>query len=326
MKWPKMMAFCLFMVLLVSGCQQNSLSPQDPADLTSNGLMKPSGHSWKVPGDFATIQEAVDNASNGDFISVGRGNFDGALVSKSVTIKGTGGTVINNGPLHPAGLSQGFRLLGGSDGTTLSQLTFTTDLSIINGEAVNNVTVDHCEFYNSVQAISNWRGSGWTITQNKIVDLRTVCGGGIGILIGDYSDGEIMNNVVSHNKISGTLHVSSGDCGGYNGSGIVLYADFRFGRAGTMEISGNRVVNNSVAMTSDNPSVVDVVAFEMTDTRDDESLIVIRGNAIGFNDFRGTAMQIDLTPDNLDEHNNISRNLGENRGHGLHPKLLGPGN
>jgi len=51
----------------------------------------------------------------------------------------------------------------------------------------------------------------------------------------------------------------------------------------------------------------------------------VEGNKIGFNDLRGTALQIALTPDGLDEDNKISRNLGDNRGHGLHPSAFGPG-
>jgi hypothetical protein len=45
-------------------------------------------------------------------------------------------------------------------------------------------------------------------------------------------------------------------------------------------------------------------------------------NAIGFNDFTGTVIQISLTPDFLDTYNVISKNLGENRGHGAHPKAI----
>jgi len=37
---------------------------------------------------------------------------------------------------------------------------------------------------------------------------------------------------------------------------------------------------------------------------------------------RGTRTQIVLTPDTLDEVNAISRNLGDNRGHGLHPSVF----
>jgi hypothetical protein len=55
---------------------------------------------WNVPGDFATIQEAIDDAGvlDGDTILVGKGNHAGALVTKAVEIKGQGGAVINDGP------------------------------------------------------------------------------------------------------------------------------------------------------------------------------------------------------------------------------------
>ncbi|MFH1716379.1 MAG: hypothetical protein ABIF19_03440 [Planctomycetota bacterium] len=285
--------------------------------------------TWNVPGDFATIGDAMvdPQVEDGDTILVGAGNHFGAYVTKGVEIKGENGAVIDDGPLHPAGLTMGFRLLAGSDGATISHLSFTVDLAIMNGDGVDSVTVENCTFTNAIQAVSNWRGSGWLISHNIITDLRTACGGGIGILIADFSGGTVIGNVVSHNKISGTLHVAEGDCGGYAGSGIVLYADFRGTRTGAEEISGNSVVKNKVSLVSDTPAVVDVVAFELTDTRDDKILgpDTIFGNTIGFNDFRGTAEQIALTPENLDTVNDISRNLGDNRGHGLHPSVFGAG-
>ncbi|MEW6659890.1 MAG: hypothetical protein AB1424_14625 [Thermodesulfobacteriota bacterium] len=279
---------------------------------------------WRVPGDFLTIQAAIDspNVNAGDRIKVAPGEHAGAFVTKGVEIKGQGGAVIASGPLHGSGLVMGFRIMTGGEGTTIKNLKFTVDLAIMNGAAQNNVTVRHCTFLNTVQAVSNWRGSGWEISHNKIIDLRTRNGGGIGILIGDFAGGTVQDNVVSHNDISGTLHVDANDGGGYNGSGIVLYADFRWGGAGTQSLTHNRVIKNKVAFASDNSSVVDVVAFEMTDTRDDPELIVITDNMAVFNDFRGTALQIDLTPDNLDQYNLILRNLGKNRGHKGHRKFF----
>ncbi len=285
------------------------------------------GSDWTVPGDFATIQEAIDSnlVVSGDVIRVGSGDHYGALVTKAVEIKGAGDARIVDGPPHSSGMSHGFRLLHGSDGATISHLTFTTDLAIMNGDGVDDVTITQCTFLNAVQAVSNWRGSRWQINHNEIIDLRTRCGGGIGILVADYDGGSVNDNVVSHNKISGTLHVSDGDCGGYSGTGIVLYADFRWGRAGTADLSWNRVVKNKVDLVSDTPSLVDVWAFELSDTRN-ISLAdpVIHDNAIGFNEWRGMNNQIALTPSDLDASNPISRNLGENRGQGLHPGLFGP--
>jgi hypothetical protein len=283
---------------------------------------------WHVPGDFATIQDAIDDSSvqNGDTILVGPGNHSGALVTKRVEIKGTGGAVIDSGPVHGSGLIQGFRLLAGSDGTSISHLTFTTDLSIMNGTAVNEVTVTQNTFLDNVQAVSNWRGKGWQISHNKIEDLHTRCGGGIGILVGDYAGGTVSDNVVSHNTVTGDITFPSGDCGGYSGTGIVIYADFRFGAAGSQEISYNRVVKNKVAVVLNDQGAINevgAIAFELTDT--DENPDVIVNNSIGFNDFRGSTTQIVLTPSDLNDVNDISRNFGDNRGHGLHPSLFGPG-
>lgn len=291
---------------------------------TSSFAKKP----WQVPDDFATIQDAIDDSSvkDGDTILVGPGTHAGARVSKSVEIKGIGGAMIDSGPAHGSGLSQGFRLVAGGEGASISHLTFTTDLSIMNGEAVDDVTVTQNTFLNSVQAVSNWMGNRWQISHNKIVDLRTRCGGGIGILVADFTNGTVMDNVVSHNSISGKITFPDGDCGGYSGTGIVLFADYRFGRAGTQEISYNRVVKNNVNVVVDDQGAINpvgAVAFEMTDTEENDDRIV--NNNVGFNDFRGSTTQIALTPPELDDVNNISRNFGNNRGHGLHPGIFGPG-
>ena len=284
--------------------------------------------TWKVPRDFATIQDAIDDPAveDGDVIRVSPGRRAGALVDKAVIIKGKGRVIIDDGPLHPAGLSQGFRLLAGSDGAVFHNLTFETDLSIMNGDGVDDVIVAHCTFRDSIQAVSNWRGSGWDISHNRIVDLRTRCGGGIGILVAEFTGSIVVEqNVIEHNVVRGTLHVDPNDCGGYSGSGIVLFADFRGSRLGADKISGNWVIDNKVAMVSDTPLVVDIVAFELTDTRNDsEGCNVVFDNSIGFNDWRGTAVQMALTPANLETCNNISRNLGDNRGHGAHPSLFKP--
>lgn len=285
---------------------------------------------WRVPADFPTIQAAINSASvsAGDRIVVGPGTFAGAVVNKPVHIQGIGEAVIATGPLHPAGLVQGFRLTAGADGTTISHLRFSVDLPIFTatGQRINSVTVTQNVMFDAIQGVTNWLGSGWEITHNRILDLRTRCGGGIGILIGEWQGGVVTDNVVSNNEISGTLHVNPADCGGYNGTGIVVYADYRFGRSGASHVAYNRIVKNAVSLISDTPSLVDVVAIELTEANDPDPLQhVIHDNAVGFNDLRDTAIQLVLTPDALDNPvNDISRNLGENRGHGLHPAAFLP--
>lgn len=325
---------CLLIIVLLMtfGCEQSRMpmESQRPAPTEMTNLAKKPGSTWRVPADFATIQEAIDdnNVQAGDVIRVASGNHAGAFITKRVTIRGEGQAVINDGPLHPAGLTMGFRFLEGGDGSTISQLSFNVDFGIMNGAAVNDVTVTQCNFNNNIQAVSNWCGNNWEITHNRITDLRTRSGGGIGIIVADRFGGTVAHNLISHNKINGTVYVDPEDCGGYNGSGIVLYADFRWGMAGSQALKENRVVQNKISLVSDTPDVVDVVAFELTDSRNDpdaDPFPVVFDNYIGFNDFRGTRLQIAITPAELEACNAISRNLGDNRGHGLHPAVFGPG-
>lgn len=298
------------------------------------GAVAADAKQWRVPQDFATIQAAIDSAdvSNGDRIVVASGNHAGAVVSKAVEIKGQGGAVIDDGPLlaagHPLGgdLNIGFFFVGDGTGSgaSISHFHFEGVEFPVFSRGADDVSVNQCTMIDAVQAVSNWSGSRWEISHNTITGLRTINGGGIGILIGENTGGIIMDNVVSHNTISGTLQVHPDDGGGYNGSGIVIFAEFRFGRPGAEAISFNRIVKNKIALASDTPNVVDVAAIELTDPRDDNSLDpVITNNAVGFNDMRGTDLQLVLTPSNLDNPtNDISRNLGENRGQGLHPSAF----
>jgi len=295
--------------------------------------------NWHVPGDFATIQAAIDSASvaTGDTIIVHPGNHAGAVVKKAVEIKGQPGAVINSGPLlttyQPCGtilLDIGFKFGFAGDppgsGATISQLKFKDVAFPVFSRGADDVTVTHCVMEDPIQGVTNWSGSRWQISHNVITDLRSANGGGIGIIVADLSGGIVSDNVVSHNTISGTLHVASCDGGGYDGTGIVLFADWRYGRDGAELIEGNRIIHNKVILTSDNPDVVDVVAVELTEhSNPAPEDIVIKDNAIGFNDFRGTERQIVLSPTVLDNPMNaISRNLGNNRGHGLHPSAFGP--
>lgn len=103
--------------------------------------------------------------------------------------------------------------------------------------------------------------------------------------------------------------------GGYNGTGIVIYADFRWGGAGAEEILNNRIEKNKISLVSDTPAVVDVCAIELTDSRDDISTHVIFDNKIKHNSLHGMGLNIVLTPENLDEWNDISKNK-------IHKKLL----
>jgi hypothetical protein len=298
---------------------ENNLTKDNPIenDLTGDNLSKHTIR-WRVPGDFATIHDAMvsPNVLNGHKIIVGPGKFAGADITKSVIIEGNGKTVINDGFERENGLKQGFKLMVGSDGAKLSNLTFTTDFGITSDpySEVNNITIAHCTFLNAVMAIENNGGNSWNIQHNKIRDLRRYVQGGVGIFIylTDYLGGKASYNVISHNTISGTLHVN-----GYSGmsDGILIVANFGYGVGKPIEITKNYITHNSIRLVSENPSLVDVSAIELVDTRDDKSQVAIFKNTIAFNDLRGTANQISFTPIELKQFNYIYGNLGDNRGH-----------
>ncbi len=287
---------------------------------------------WHVPGDFDTIQDAISSLDvlDGHTILVGPGSHAGTLVTKAVEIKGEGGAVINDGPVHKSGLIQGFRILGGGSGATISHLNFEVDFPVMNGEGADAVTVEHCTMTSPIQGVSNWEGSGWTISHNVIDGLRTSSGGGIGIFIGCYSGASASDNLVSHNRITGDVVVPENDCGGYSTPGICLMSDRRGGSAGGA-LSGNRIIHNDVSLSitvPEGPDPMECVGIELTDQglEQAEPVVDLEGNKVGFNDVRDVAdVPIALNPEQVEENNAISRNLGDdtnNRGHGLHPKAL----
>ena len=170
----------------------------------------------------------------------------------------------------------------------------------------------------------------------------TISGGGIGIFVGTRAPegSTASNNLIAHNKVTGQVVVSQEEIdrynegpeypeAGYSVPGICLMSDRRKDKpAGT--ISGNRILKNKVDISSNNIRNHWPVGIALSDLGlkylDVPDLL---DNKVGFNDVRGMleveGTPIGLIPDELDDSNTISRNLGDdipNRGHGLHPKVL----
>ena len=78
---------------------------------------------WRVPEDFATIQEAIDNASEGETILVAAGRYDGGISLKNgVILRGEdrdstiidgGGTVVWSNGNDAATVIDGFTIENG---------------------------------------------------------------------------------------------------------------------------------------------------------------------------------------------------------------------
>jgi hypothetical protein len=247
----------------------------------------------------ATIQAAVDDASPGDKIQVCAGTYFGATVNKAVRLQAKGMVVVNDGPhTHPF-LRAGFYFPddGSGSGARISGFYFVgtpqsdpiddgkLDFPIYSGGA-DNVTITNNTMVNSLQGITNWNGSGWKITNNKIVDLWTLSfSSAYGILVGGRNgQGPFKDNRVANNEVTGTLHVAAG-AGGTDGAGIILVALFGGdGSGGAVEMTKNRIVENEISLTSDNPSAMDVVGIMLADTRVDPTPPVVFGNKVSGNE------------------------------------------
>jgi hypothetical protein len=277
---------------------------------------------WRVPSDFATIQDAIDSPSvkAGDAIVVDAGAYAGATVSKAVTIRAKGGARIVDGPVVSTFGKAGFFFPGGGQGSgaTITGFSFAGVPLPVFSRGADDVTVNRNTLSFFLQGITNWGygswGNRWEIADNTMYNLMTSCGGGVGVLVGDYEGGTLTGNSVVRNSIRGRLRVAPGDCGGYNAPGIALYADFRGGSAGAV-LQANVVSKNSVVLKSATPVLggapllVTVSGIEITDTRDDGLLPpVIAGNAVIYNDLRLMDAPLSSNPDELTAANTIENN------------------
>ena len=269
-----------------------------------------------MPGHFPNIQAAIDSSlvKDGDVLRVLPGLRTGATVTKAVALRALGGVTIVNGPVVNSLGKAGFLFPGNGagSGATVDGFVFEGVAFPVFSRGANDVSVTRNTMLMPNQGVTNWAngtlwGKGWDITHNAIVDLRTSCGGGIGILIGDYTGGTVTGNVIAHNDIRGRVRVPSDDCGGYDAPGIVLFADWRYAGDPGATITGNRVTKNRVSLSSTRAALVPVSGVELSDTRNDPDELDIKDNAVVYNDLRGLAVPVALTPDELPLPSTASR-------------------
>ena len=89
-----------------------------------------------VPGQFPTIQAAVDASSPGDRVVVGAGDYVGAQITTRVKIVGEGDqTVITHGPNNLGGcclwFQNGFRIDAGGDGSSIRDLKIDLKIGLV---------------------------------------------------------------------------------------------------------------------------------------------------------------------------------------------------
>ena len=276
-----------------------------------------------MPGLFPNLQAAIDSSlvKDGDVLLVLPGLRAGATVTKAVAIRSLGSVTIVDGPVVNSIGKAGFLFPGGGagSGAIVDGFNFEGVAFPVFSRGADDVSVTRNLMYGPNQGVTNWAngswGKGWDITHNVILDMRTSCGGGIGILIGDYNGGTVTGNLIAHNDVRGRVRVPSGDCGGYDAPGIVLFADWRNPGDTGATITGNRVTKNRISLSSSRVGLVAVSGVELSDTRDLSTELDISDNAVVYNDLRGTTPPMALTPDSLSTVNRIEKNLTGPRHH-----------
>ena len=302
----------LFAVVLVLTLSLVTAVPVAAATLTVDTSVPVSATN------FHTIQDAVDAATGGDTIVVAAGNWFGATVDKSLEIRGEGGAVIDDGPPHGP-WKDGFRLVPGSSGATISHFTFQgLDLPIY-GWGPDDVTIEHNKIYDTMQGITNWDGDNWVIKHNIIegIEVRHN-GGGIGIAVGSRGS-PVSGNIVAHNKIVAEIP----DDHAFSVGGILLCTDER--NHPVALVTNNKIVHNRVKITGPKSwaialQVIGLSEYPPTDPDEiQHAKDLLNGNIVGFNNLRGSDGFVECLPVELEGVNTISRNLGANRGHGEVP-------
>jgi parallel beta-helix repeat protein len=145
-------------------------------------LVLMSGAVWakeiKVPTDFPTIAQALNNASNGDVIKVAEGAF-----TENVTITATF-TLTENLMLEGAGAEK--TTIDGINGQSQNQPTLTI-------QNINNVTVRGFTIKNGGRrGVQIERATG-VVIENNIIRLNRR----VGISVQNQSQVKILNNQIS---------------------------------------------------------------------------------------------------------------------------------
>lgn len=181
-------------------------------------------HVLRVPQDHATIQAAVDAASDGDRIVVSRGHFCGATLTRRVALQGkSGATIVGcdapvSGPYRVGFLLPDTRASGSSihgfrfDGRGVSNANLAPLGAGILARSANDVSVVDNDFEGTFQAVTNTDGSGWTVLFNRLEHLTALtcdggCAGGDGIVFQQrlVLDHRPRGNLAAFNHVQGDI-------------------------------------------------------------------------------------------------------------------------
>lgn len=226
--------------------------------------LKPRVYNSTQDKSYAGIQAAIDNASLGDSIYVGPGVYDGVIVDEGVVVAGEpdGSSVIISGvPYKEGNDSHNSAFRPEADGAEIRNFTVECDVEEgfdlgVYAVEVDSIIVDSLTINSdgTVQGITNWGGSGWTITNNVITSTVASGGGGIGIYLGAKAQQQCNLNLVQYNQVNATATAETYSC-----PGICLAFDTRYGQYalidGSESLIGNQILDNVITASGANNGV-----------------------------------------------------------------------
>ncbi len=190
------------------------------AALTMLGAGAARAATIHVPADQATIQAAINAASDGDTVLVAPGTYYENInfMGKAITVTSSGGPDVT-------------RLDGGATATVVIFNSGEGRGSVLNGFTITNGN----SYYNyQTLGLIDYDGGGIYISSasptvtNNVITQNIACGSGGGIAA-ENSSALIQANTLSNN--------SQGGCSGGDGGGIYV-------AGGAVQIIGNTITNN----------------------------------------------------------------------------------
>jgi len=276
-----------------------------------------AGDLYRVPRDYATIQEAVDAADPGDTIRVGPGEYAGATITKRLELEGSGaGTRIVSGVWFQGGasLDTSFFIEPEAAGTIISHFV------LVNGNfphvfgvfarGTDHITLSHLRILNPWQGITNNGGKFWTVIHNKIEGFPPDSTSATGIYM-PAATSNLEGNLVALN----TINFSDGSGETSDGILMVTYEDSWVGMS-----TGNKFVHNTITANETGFAIASFgISLLFVDDTGGSSPLTLVGNIVSFNDCRDNNIPIDLYcwPEDpacvqaLADSNEIVGNLGD---------------
>jgi parallel beta-helix repeat protein len=228
--FTKLGVVCLFMMLIAGANTVSSSKMKDRPSMTNEGHVLYVG--GLNPGNFSTIQDAVNNASEGDTVFVYDDSapyYENIVISVPIHLIGEdrNTTSIEGGDhavsIYVDGVTvSGFRISNVGDGWNCCGFYVTSQgNNISNNNIVNNLRMNgiflYCASYNMIYGnlIENNNYHGIRVeyaSHNMIVNNRIVNNRGYGIYLWESQDNQLIGNTVKQSFWDGC--VLGGDCEG----------------------------------------------------------------------------------------------------------------